>query len=365
MCVGFAEHVGSIGQTIVREVGGRSIIITRDGDEVLRAFHNVCRHRGSQLVMCDQTVKAKRFRCPYHAWAFSLNGDCLGTPLFEGSEIPLDQQAMFDMGDVKAFDKADYGLLPVQVATWGPLVFVNLDPGAAPLLDWLGDLPDRFAGYDLADWRIAAEKNYEIGANWKLIAENFMEYYHLPWVHPQLMKVSRMEDHYRFQGPGMYTGMTTNPVSQSDDGGWLELLPYEGLSDDELVSGRFIHLFPNVSLSILPNHVFVMILNPVSAGHTSEQTYILTPPGTLDAAGVDAAMVRLHAFWDHVNQEDIAIVERVQTGISTTDYPGGRMCYRFEEPLHRFQNMIIDRMVGIDRIPVGDTEEGVPVFGKR
>lgn len=365
VCVGVADQVADVGQTIVRDVGDRSIIVTRDRDHRLRAFHNVCRHRGAQLVERDQIVRAKRFRCPYHAWAYALSGECLGTPLFEGSDIPTDQQAMFDMGDVKSFDRSDYGLLPVQVASWGALVFVNLDDQAMPLEEWLGDLPDRFRNHDLASWRVQQAQAYEIDANWKLIAENFMEYYHLPWVHPELIKVSRMEDHHRYQGKGMYTGMTTNPISESGRSNWLALPPFDGLTGDELVSGRFVHVFPNVSISVLPNHAFVMILSPTGVGHTSEQTYILTHPDTMVAEGSNDAMSALAEFWDHVNREDIEIVERVQRGISMTDYPGGRMCYRFEEPLHRFQNMVIDRMVGVDRVPEGDPEEGIPVFGER
>ena len=365
VCVGVSDQVADVGQTIVRDVGDRSIIVTRDRDDRLRAFHNVCRHRGAQLVESDQIVTAKRFRCPYHAWAYALSGECLGTPLFEGSDIPTDQQAMFDMGDVKSFDRSDYGLLPVQVASWGALVFVNLDDQAMALEEWLGDLPDRFRNHDLASWRVQQAQAYEIDANWKLIAENFMEYYHLPWVHPELIKVSRMQDHHRYQGRGMYTGMTTNPISQSGRSNWLALPPFDGLTGDELVSGRFVHVFPNVSISVLPNHAFVMILSPTGVGHTSEHTYILTHPDTMAAEGSNDAMSALAEFWDHVNREDIEIVERVQRGISTTDYPGGRMCYRFEEPLHRFQNMVIDRMVGVDRVPEGDPEEGIPVFGER
>ncbi|HSF86836.1 MAG TPA: SRPBCC family protein [Acidimicrobiia bacterium] len=362
VCVGLVDEVAGAGDVIVRTVGGRSVAITRDHERRLHAFHNVCRHRGSQLVTQDQTLKAGRFRCPYHAWAYALDGACLGTPLFDGSDIPAAQRVMFDMSDVKAFDKADYGLLPVRVDTWGPLLFVNLDLDAITLDHWLGDLDGRFANYDLADWTSRSAKTYEIEANWKLIAENFMEYYHLPWVHPELVKVSRMEDHYRYQGPGMYTGMMTNPVSQADDPAWLSLPPYPQLSDDELVSGRFMGLFPNVALSVLPNHVFVMLLTPTAARHTSEETHILIPPSTDMTEQAATALEKLAGFWDHVNQEDIEVVERVQTGISMTDYTGGRMCYRFEEPLHRFQNMVIDRMVGVDRIPTGDGDGDAPVF---
>ncbi|MDX1689989.1 MAG: aromatic ring-hydroxylating dioxygenase subunit alpha [Acidimicrobiia bacterium] len=353
VAVGFLEEVDAPGRAIVRRVAGRSIVVTRDGEGTLRAFFNVCRHRAARLVDGDCDLGDK-IRCPYHAWAYGLDGTCLGTPLFEGSEIPVDQQAMFDMSEVKAFDKADYGLLPVRVETWGFLVFVCLSDETMPLGDWLGDLPERLGGYGFEDWRIQATKTYDIGANWKLIAENFMEYYHLPWVHPELIKVSRMKDHHRYQGTGMYTGMTTNPVSRDENSVWLDLPPHEGLEGDDLVSGKFIHLFPNVALSVLPNHAFVMLFDPAEPGRTIEETSLLTHPETMAEPASEPALEKLHAFWDHVNLEDVDIVERVQDGIATPEYPGGRMCYRFEEPLHRFQNMVIDRLVGVERIPEGD-----------
>jgi len=94
-----------------------------------------------------------------------------------------------------------------------------------------------------------------------------------------------------------------------------------------------------------------------------EATYFLVHPESLQAAGAEAEIERLTAFWDSVNREDVDIVERVQRGVSNPAYLGGRMCYRFEEPLHRFQNMIVDRMVGIRRIPEGDAVEQAPMFG--
>jgi choline monooxygenase len=217
-------------------------------------------------------------------------------------------------------------------------------------------------GYGLESWEIQATRPYEIQANWKLIAENFMEYYHLPWVHPELVKVSRVNDHYRYQGPGMYTGMTTTPVSRDENSVWLDLPAHDGVQGADLTSGRFMMIFPNVALSILPNHAFVMVLEPLGAGTTLEKTYLMTHPDTMRTQASTDALQRLHSFWDDVNREDIDIVERVQKGISTPEYRGGRMCYRFEEPLHRFQNMVIDRMVGIDRVPPGDGREDIPVF---
>ncbi|MGD2059927.1 MAG: aromatic ring-hydroxylating dioxygenase subunit alpha [Acidimicrobiia bacterium] len=355
-------EVAMPGQTIVRTVAGRSIILTMNQEGEVRAYLNVCRHRGSRLVREDCTLKAGRFRCPYHAWAYDLDGNCIGTPLFEGSNIPEDMRAAFDMSDVRAFDRADYPLFPVLTRTWGPLIMVSLDPDVMSLEEWMGDLGDRLAGYSMDDWEIQARKDYDIAANWKLVAENFMEYYHLPWVHPELAKVSRIKDHYRYQGPGMYTGMTTTPIS-GDGPAWMALPPHDGVRGANLNAGRFMLAFPNAAISVLPNHCFLMLMDPVSHDRTYERCFILTHPSSMGNDGAEVALESLLGFWDEVNREDIEIVENVQLGLSTPEYEGGRMCYRFEEPVHRFQNMVIDRMVGLDRVPDGDNEDKVPMFG--
>ena len=366
VAVGCAAEVRERGNVLVTEVGGRSIFVTRNGDGDLRAFYNVCRHRGTRLLASDECEIKRFIRCPYHSWAYDLDGRCVGTPLFTGSDIPPDQQSVFDMEGVKGFDKADYGLLPVAVDSWGPLVFVNLDGKAGPLAEQLGDLPERTSGYRLPEWEIARVNHYEIAANYKLVAENFVEYYHLPWVHPGLVQVSPVEAHHRWQGPGMYSGFCTSPIApDTDRAGWQRGLPaVGGLSPDDAISARFAWLFPNVAVNVLPNHLFVILARAISPRLTHETTYLLMHPessASKDSEQVDA----LVKFWDEVNREDIEIVERVQDGLDSTPFPAGRMCYRFEEPVHRFQNMVIDRMVGLRRVPAGDEVEGMPMFASR
>jgi choline monooxygenase len=364
VAVGCSSRVREPGDVLVCEVAGRSIFVVRNRAGELRAFYNVCRHRGTRLVSPGES-RVKRFiRCPYHSWAYDLDGTCVGTPLFTGSEIPEDQQAVFDMDDAKGFDRADYGLLRVAVDAWGPLVFVNLGRNPAPLSEDLGDLPSRTAGHRLDEWEIARVSEYEIAANYKLVAENFMEYYHLPWVHPGLVQVSPVDAHHRWQGPGMYAGFCTTPIAQdTEEGGWGSgLAPISGLDASDAVSARFIWLFPNVAINVLPNHVFIILARATSPRQTHETTYLLTHPESTADGGSDQAVEQLAGFWDSVNREDIEIVERVQAGLDSTPFPGGRLCYRFEESLHRFQNMVIDRMVGKRRIPPGDEVEAAPMF---
>jgi choline monooxygenase len=358
VCV--TDELPEPGSYVVVEVAGRSLIVCRNREGELRAHHNVCRHRGTQLCSEPRGKVERFFQCPYHAWAYDLDGACLGTPLFTPEAgIPDEQRDIFDMSGVQAFDKADYGLYPVRVDSWGCLVFVCLDPEASPLAQDLGDLPERLGGYRLEENRVLARVEYEIAANWKLVAENFMEYYHLPWVHPGLVRVSPMSAHYRWQGPGLYVGFCTSPIApNAEDGGWEGLPPLAGLDDDDAVSARFAWLFPNVALNVLPNHTFLMLVRPTAPGMTSETTYLLAHPECSERAGesLEAETANLLRFWDEVNREDIGIVERVQVGLGDLAYTGGRMCYRFEESLHRFQNIVVDRMLGIRRIPPGDEQ---------
>ena len=121
------------GDICVVEVAGQSVIVTRNKEGELRAFYNVCRHRGAMMLDTDCTkVRGARIRCPYHSWAYDLDGHCIGTPLFDGSDIPDDQQQIFDLavsineGGVEQFDRADYPLFSVHVDSWGFLIFVNL-----------------------------------------------------------------------------------------------------------------------------------------------------------------------------------------------------------------------------------------------
>lgn len=352
VAVTLAEKVAQPGQVVTASVAGMPIIVTRDGDGELRAFHNLCRHRGTQLVAEDCSLR--RFRCPYHSWTYALDGRLLGSPLFEGSDIPPDQQALLDTSHRRGFDKRDYGLLPVRIGAWGHVVFVNLSEESPALEKWLGDLPDRLAGYRLDESVAVGELAYDVRANWKLIAENFMEYYHLPWVHPELAKVSRVEDHHRFQGPGMYTGSCTTPISQDPStSGWLSLPLTPGLDADDAISGRFVWVTPNLAIAALPTHTFTIIVTPDGPDRTREAA-VLSLHRDIAAEADVSALAELTRFWDHLNREDIDIVERGQRGVSSDAFPGGPMCYRFEEPLHRFQNMVIDLMVGIDRIPEGD-----------
>lgn len=360
VAVALAEQVAQPGRLLVRSVGGRSVLLTRS-DAGLGGFLNSCRHRGTELAERDCDI-ANTIRCPYHRWHYSADGRLVAAPLFD--EVPRDD-----------FDMADYGLIRVRTETWGPLVFVCLNDDTPPLMEWLGDLPERLAAYGFSEWRSTgldgSARTFDVGANWKLIVENFAEYYHLPWVHPELAKVSRVPDHYRYQGPGMYCGQTTTPISGDERDDWLTLPAAAGLDASDAASGRFVALFPNVTLAVLPSHMFLMVLQPLAAGRTLEHCTFLFPPGPMTAAEPSADLREpfeiTRRFWIEVNDEDIDICERAQRGISLGGAPPGPLAPRFEEPLNRFHKMIADLMTlpsAADlTVPAGDRPGGIDLYG--
>ncbi len=347
VCVGLADELAGPGRLLVRRVGGRSVIVTRDHDGVLRGFLNACRHRGTELAAADCDV-AGTIRCPYHRWGYGLDGALRSTPFF-------------DEATREGFDRADHGLVPVRVDSWGLLLFACLADDTPPLRDWLGDLPERMAGYALDSFVSRHEQELVIEANWKLVSENFQEYYHLSWVHPELAKVSRVRDHYRYQGAGMYCGQTTTPVSGDERDDWLVLPPAAGLDASDAVSGRFVSVFPNVVVSVLPNHAWVMRLEPLAPGTTRETCTLLLPAST--GATTDEQIAPTVDFWIDVNAQDVDIVERGQRGLALGGAPPGPLAPRFEEPLHRFHNMLAECMtrdgLAYLEVPPGDRPDDV------
>src|SRR4051812_31832938 len=173
VAVGFTADVDRPGACVVVDVAGRSVVITRNRRGELRGFHNVCRHRATRLLAPDarEVGRHGRIRCPYHSWTYDTDGACLGTPLFDGSDIPPGQEPVFDTSVATDFDRADHGLLPVAVDSWGFLLFANLAADPAPLTTQLGDLPERFADHRLAEWTPQRRRTYDVAANYKLVGE--------------------------------------------------------------------------------------------------------------------------------------------------------------------------------------------------
>jgi phenylpropionate dioxygenase-like ring-hydroxylating dioxygenase large terminal subunit len=200
-----------------------------------------------------------------------------------------------------------------------------------------------------------------------------MEYYHLPAVHPALCQVSQVDNHHRRQGPGQYVGFVTSPLTAAGSPIDPGVLPsYPGLVGDEHHTAVFHLLFPTTFYFLLPSHTFTATIVPVSPTQSIEYTDLLIHPSVLEEARrsgkegeLNQKLDGIMGFYDMVNLEDVQICEQVQLGVKANGYPGGRVSYRFEETIHRFQNILIDHMCGYaGRIPNGDEKINYYIGGQ-
>ena len=225
-----ADQVAEPGQLTTAFAGSLPVVLARARDGVLRGFVNVCRHRGHPL--CDGDARRETIQCPYHAWTYSLDGVLRNAPRADREP---------------GFDREALGLVPVSVDTWGPFVFVNPDPTAAPLADALGELPALLAdgGLDVDALRFHARAvSDEYAANWKVCVENFLECYHCAVAHPTLTKALDVSpDRYALETRGR---LATQVGPPRDGGGGV----YDATG--EIERGQFHLLFPNTVVNVMP-----------------------------------------------------------------------------------------------------------------
>src|SRR3954462_6906973 len=168
------SQVRNAGEFVTTRVAGEPIVVVRGSDGQLRAFYNVCRHHASG-VTAQACGQASILQCPYHGWKYGLDGSLKGMPEFEG---------------VEDFERADNGLLPIRVETWECFVFVNLDPDAMSLKEFLGGLIRRVAPLNIGKLHYFDRRSYDIQCNWKVYVDNYLDGgYHVPHLHKGLSSV--------------------------------------------------------------------------------------------------------------------------------------------------------------------------------
>jgi len=306
------QYVGHIGQLatpcyFATEVGRTPVVVTRGRDRVMRAFVNVCRHRGFTVAEGEQSRET--LQCPYHAWTYGLDGSLRAAPRSE--EEP-------------DFPQDELGLKPVAVDTWGPFVFANVAPDPEPLAQALGSLPAQIEelGLDIDSLVHHSRWEAEIEANWKIVCENFLECYHCQVAHPafsELIDVS--PEAYVLSADGRLTTQH----------GPLRTAP---APTDELPRSQFHFLWPNLEINIFPGHPNISIGPSVPS--TPARTYRFLDyffGPDVEQAWIDDLM----AFDDQVGLEDAKLVEGVQRGVSSGALERGVLMSRSEQLIGHFQ----------------------------
>ncbi|MGC1306518.1 MAG: aromatic ring-hydroxylating dioxygenase subunit alpha [Phormidesmis sp.] len=341
VCVGLASDVPHPGDVYPTDVAGMPIVLVRDGGKAvngrkaggeLRAFHNVCRHRGLQLVNQPCNVPGN-IRCPYHSWTYKLDGQLKSTPHFGG----------YYKDTYDGFDRAEKGLAPIRCEQWLDLVFVNLSGDASPLGEYLQPVIDRWSGYDLSLLRREAK---EVGlvckANWKLAVENFSESYHLSWVHPALNSLSRMEDHFAFDVGDIHVGQGSLKYNSGVlNGKSLPTFPGLEVNGQQTVA-EYVSVFPNLMLGIHPDYFLAFTVNPISPGKSIERMVFYFVGDEAMRPENEALRHLPIDLWQLTNDEDIDMIERMQTGRKSPSFDGGCFSPELEKPVYRFQRKIAE-----------------------
>jgi Rieske 2Fe-2S family protein len=324
---GRADEIPDPGDFVLREVAGESLIVLRGDHAEVRAFYNVCRHRGTRLIEARSGRLSSTIQCPYHAWTYDLGGCLLAAPQMDG---------------VAGFEREDYPLLPIAVGIWEGQIFLNLDPKPAPLAQQLGDLSDRFRPWDMEQLRPGKRIVYDVAANWKLIIHNYSECLHCPGVHPALQKFSHyLSGENEPPAPGYLGGRMElrDGVGTLSLDGRLRRACLPGLSACECRHVYYYALLPNFLLSLHPDYVMTHSLWPRGVDRTQIICEWLFHPAAIARADFDPDDA--FAFWDLTNRQDWHVCEQMQLGLSSRAYRPGPYSHR-EELLHGFDRMIVE-----------------------
>jgi glycine betaine catabolism A len=331
-----SDAVRQRGEFVRRDIANASILIVGDGEDGVRAFHNVCRHRGTRLCAATEGVFTGSIQCPYHAWTYGLDGRLIGAPL---------------MDDVDGFRREEYPLNPVTCEVWDGHVFINLASPARALREQLGDLPARFAPWRMQELRMVRRVVYDVRANWKLIVQNYNECLHCPIIHPLLNQMHH------------YLGAANVPSTETYCGGAMgfkegvETLSIDGrrrratlpgLGPDERALVNYFAIYPNLLLTLHPDYMLTVTIWPQAPDRTrlvSEWHFHpdeIARPGFVYEDAVE--------FWDVTNREDWAISERSQQGITSRGYLPGPYSNR-ETQLWEFDQFVLSHVEGRSASP--------------
>jgi choline monooxygenase len=303
-----ASHNGELAQTgdhVVCDIAGKPIILVRAEDGRLNGFYNVCRHRAGPLATCNGKG-ARKLICKYHGWNYSLDGQLRGAT---------------EMQDAADFDIASIRLPVVQVREWQGLVFVALSDDVPPFDEVYAGITERIAPHDLSMMSFAKRDSYRIACNWKVYIDNYLEGYHLPFVHPGLSKVL---DYRAYDTElAQWHSLQHSPLRNND-----------GIYGDG--DAFYYFIYPNIMLNITPGRLQTNRILPDGHGHCIvEFDYYYTSDPE-----VQGRVAAEQAFSDEIQAEDIGICEHVQKGLASGSYTAGRLNPRRESGVWHFQNLL-------------------------
>ena len=340
--IGIGSSVPNPGDALPYNLLGIPLIILRDKERKIRVFHNVCSHRGHKLLEKPCSLK-NLLRCPYHSWSYDLEGKLVATPHIGGLNIHESEK----------FEKSKSNLKEVRSKIWMDIIFININNNEIEFDEYIRPLEDRWLKFISKDdqnsliySRDYGYFNLDVKSNWKFAIENYCESYHLPWIHPELNKVSNISDHYHIQGlPNRYAGQGSNKYEQPLKGN-KSFANFSNWPKEFSKNSEYIALFPNVMIGLHIDHFYVFWLEPISVNETKEHLamyYI----GEESANGKEFESMRKEnsRFWKDVMSEDIKAIEGMQEGRSSPSYNGGNFSPVMDNPTHQFHKWVAGNLI--------------------
>jgi Rieske 2Fe-2S family protein len=330
VCLGRSGGLMEPGTRMAVPAGAGSILLTRDEAGILRGFHNICRHRGHELLPIGASASGALIECPYHGWSYRVDGSLKSAPR---------------LGPRPGFEVAEHGLVAVRIEETHGWLFANVSGHASPLREHVGNLEEILAAWAPGDMIEVSRMDYLVEANWKLIHENFQECYHCSQIHPELCRVSPPTSGINMAATGMWIGgwmdLLDDAETMSLTGkGGAPILP--GLDEEERRRVYYFGLFPNLLISPHPDYVLSHRIEPVSPTRTRIECRSLFPRAVADAAGFDGSYAS--DFWDVTNRQDWAAVESIQRSAASPGFRPGPISEP-EESVYQFFNMIANSYV--------------------
>ncbi|MFO0997723.1 MAG: aromatic ring-hydroxylating dioxygenase subunit alpha [Alphaproteobacteria bacterium] len=339
--IGRVERVPQPGDYVTFDFAGIAVIVLRDREGTVRAFANSCRHRGAKLLE-DGRGNCRAIKCPYHSWVYALDGTLTGAP---------------EMEDSKGFEKAAHGLMPIRLELWAGFMFICFDNDAPALSVQLGDLPERLAPYRFEDMRPTFRREYDLACNWKVQVENFLEYYHTPFVH--LRSVYQQPVGFLGQKAGaamvnippdrgtgetifMFMGHEGSRALLHGDTGFPFAPQLEGKLSKGTYSGC---IFPAGMFSCHQDCMWFLEIYPIAVNRTKVVQVGCFPKDTVARSDFEEVAQRYYKRWDRVMGEDAALLPHQQRGLENPLARPGPVCH-VEDKIHRIRQMLIERVIG-------------------
>ena len=326
---GFAHRLVATGDMQPVEVGGQPLVLIRTGDSTVRAFHNVCRHRGARLV--TEGRNAGKLICPNHSWSYSLEGKLIARPHFHGGE----------RHDVNKSDCHRADLVEVRCVTWHDWIFANISGDADDFESCIKPISAKLEGYDFEALRFTDMLEFELDANWKLAIENFIEPYHVFSCHPWLNGFVGMDEREApgFDGKVLSCGYEFKAADPARGG---ELPWFPDLPADKQNRGDWFVLFPNFAFEIFPDQVDVFVAWPQAPDKCRETIALYFVGDGATAERYSAARAHVIQNWNDLNHEDIGVVERMQSGRNSEGFDGGVLSPYWDPVLQQFARLLTD-----------------------